>query len=138
MSRLREDRSESLPPPAAWWGSKSGRRHEGSAAPSERRGSDRWAWGPSGVEQLGRRRGVGVTDHSDPMGAESAREHMGVQLPGPHGQSLAVCELPVAVDVDLDIDAGRDLAVVLQMQAGNLESGHELRARRVCGTNLFA
>src|SRR5690625_2478019 len=135
MSRLRGGRPELLPPLAAWWGARSGRRHEGSAAPSERSGSDRWAWGPSGVEQLGRRRGVGVTDHSEPMGAEPAWEHMGVQLPGLHGQSLAVCEVPVAVDVDLDIDAGRDLAVVLQMQAGIVESGHEIRVRRVFGTD---
>src|SRR5690625_565597 len=68
-------------PLGAWWRSAWGRRHEGSGASVVRPRSG-GSYDPSGVEQLGRGRGGGVTDYSAPVGAEPAGEDMGDQRPG--------------------------------------------------------
>src|SRR5699024_6170247 len=128
-------RPGSPPPLGAWWGSAWGRRHEGSGASVVRPRSG-GSYDPSGVEQLGRGRGVGVTDYSDPVGAEPAGEDMGDQRPGADRQALAAREAPITMDVDLDLESDRGIAVVLQMHAYVVETGHQIGIRWLPCANI--
>src|SRR5690625_7801094 len=62
---------------------------------------------------------------------------MGDQRPGADRQALAAREAPITMDVVLDLESDRGLAVVLQMQALVVGAGHQIGVRWLPGADLL-